>query len=184
MPLFIRHYNDERIEDLDQRDLAETNGDEDHISDCGIYGYTETVDPALDRVETNYQFAVEEMVNWQTTFMLVSMDDWAYILTPDDPDAAQPVIKQTVDEQIDLLVKAEAILRHAAEDNMGLAGHARHYKVLIPDRVITCYDPITEKRVSKSYYDPIRSNGDIKWVSLPTVIKYRRDRSGHLIEIR
>lgn len=183
MPLFIRHFNDERLEDLEQRDLAETNGDDDHRSDSGIYGYTEIVDPALDQQEVVYQFAYQQQIDINM-LPLVSMDDWPYLLSPDDPEGVNPVIKQTINEQLSLMVAAEALLRHAAEDNMGLDGHARFHQVLIPTSVITCWDPVNETRVSKAYYDLFQQYKGAKWVSIAATIRYTRRENGHLQQIR
>ena len=181
--LHIRHFHDERVRDQDQRDLAETNGDDDHRSDAGIYGFTVDTDPCLDRPSVNYGFAVEHTSMQANDYQFIRdqmhASDWDYIVPPDDPDSISPVMHTTIDKQLELSMQAQQLLVQAAIDQMRLTNHIMIGALNVPDRVITCVDGSR-----RSYYDSVQRNakGDVVSISVPAVIKFIRDRRGIIIE--
>lgn len=181
--LHIRHFHDERVRDQDQRDLAETNGDDDHRSDAGIYGFTLDTDPSLDRRSVNYGFAVEHTSMQANDYQFIRdqmhASDWDYIVPPDDPDSPSPVMHMTIDEQLELSMQAQQLLVQAAIEQMQIVDHLMVGELSVPDRVITCIDGNR-----RGYFDCFQrnDNGKVVSVSVPAVIKFIRDSRGIIVE--
>tara|TARA_X000001382_G_C3114641_1_gene161119 strand:- start:159 stop:707 length:549 start_codon:yes stop_codon:yes gene_type:complete len=178
--LHIRHFSDERVQDLEQRDLAQTNGDDEHRSDAGIYGFQVEVDPAHTSATVAYEFIREEtrddVEEFHNIWNHVFPPDMEYIIPPDDPDGFQPVFKQVVTEQISLMLKAEALLRQAARSNpIVLTSHVIKYQLDVPDRIIHCVDGSC-----RAYYETTERVEDGFVISVPARFVYGRRKGGHL----
>ena len=180
--LHIRHFSDERVEDLEQRDLAQTNGDDEHRSDSGIYGFQVEVDPSHSSPTVAYEFIREEdsrdEEEFQKLWNKVFPQDVEHIIPPDDPDGYIPVFKQVVSQQIKWMLEAEEILRAEAIKRMIVVNHVCQFTIEIPDRIIRCSDG-----TFRAYYDTVERVDEGFVLAVPARITYSRSRNGSLTQV-